>query len=272
MKLICLVVFAGQTHEGDVLDAAGHDEAAGSEVALAFLLQPCNLRLEADGLAVVLLRLLGDVAVKERIVVVLDLDHGRVEIKGQGILNFVVLRGAVSVFVENSDAAVQGAGQLVQGHDVLPLLQTVEHDHFAAGELIDNQRTHIGVIGHDRAAVGKHDLLCDLPVLRHVVIEGTDLLHAVELDDDTLGVVLFQKRCKLGGRDGVLILNDLRIDVLIGIGGDVVFLLAFFADQKQRAFAGVEALVTERFLNEFCLSGVQKTGKGIDGNGHKNAS
>ena len=56
--------------------------------------------------------------------------------------------------------------------------------------------------------------------------------------------------------------------MLVGIDGEVIFLLALLADEQQRALACVEAFVLQRLLNEFCFSGVQKAGEGIDGNGH----
>ena len=72
--------------------------------------------------------------------------------------------------------------------------------------------------------------------------------------------MFFQKRSKFLGRDGFLI-DGFRIDMLIGIGGDVILFLALLADEQERPLAGIEALVAERLLNELRLAGIQKTGK-----------
>lgn len=39
--------------------------------------------------------------------------------------------------------------------------------------------------------------------------------------------------------------------MLVGIDGEVIFLLALLADEQQRALACVEAFVLQRLLNEF---------------------
>ena len=186
-------VFARQTHEGDVLHAARHDKAAGRKVAVAVLFQAGDLSLEADGLAVVLLRLLRDVAVPERKIIVADLHDRGVDVKGERVLDLVGLRRSVGVFIEDADAAVQRAGELMQRHDVRARCKTIEHDHLTARELVHHKGAHVGVVGENARAVGKHDLLRDLPVLRHFLVERADLQHAVELDDDALAVVLFEQ-------------------------------------------------------------------------------
>lgn len=59
----------------------------------------------------------------------------------------------------------------MQRHGVRALFDPVEDDHLAAGELIDNEISQIGVEGLDRRTVGKHDLLGDDPLLGHFLIE-----------------------------------------------------------------------------------------------------
>ena len=68
---------ARQAHERDIRLAARHDEPAGGEHALLFPAQARDLALEFDGLARVFLGLLGNIAVEQGIILVLDLDHRR---------------------------------------------------------------------------------------------------------------------------------------------------------------------------------------------------
>ena len=81
----------------------------------------------------------------------------------------------------------------MQRHDVRARCKTIEHDHLTARELVHHKGAHVGVVGENARAVRKHDLLRDLPVLRHFLVERADLQHAVELDDDALAVVLFEQ-------------------------------------------------------------------------------
>ena len=81
----------------------------------------------------------------------------------------------------------------MQRHDVRARCKTIEHDHLTARELVHHKGAHVCVVGENARAVRKHDLLRDLPVLRHFLVERADLQHAVELDDDALAVVLFEQ-------------------------------------------------------------------------------
>ena len=65
--------------------------------------------LELDGLALILVGLFGDIAVKQRVVLVLDLYDRRIDIKRQRVFDIVLLCRAVGVFIKDVDAAVRAA-------------------------------------------------------------------------------------------------------------------------------------------------------------------
>ena len=267
LQLFAVRVLAGQAHEGDVRLAAGHHEPAGGKDAGLVVLEPGHLPLEPDGFAVILLGLLGDVPVKQGVILILHGHDGGVQIEGQGILNVVELGGAVGVIVNDVDPAVQSPGQLVQGHLVDVGGHAVENHHFRSGELVHHQSAQICVIAENGPGVGKHDLLGQLPVLRHFSVEGLDHLHAVELYDHPGSPMLLGQSSQLLCGDGLLV-DHLGVDLLVGVGGGIIFLLALLTDQNQGPFSGVEPGILQSFLDELGFSGVQKAGKGIDGNRH----
>ena len=262
-----LGVPAGQTQELDVRFAAGHDEPPRREHALPIPAQLGDLALELHGLAVVFLGLLGDVPVPEGVVVVLDHNGISFNVEGQGVLDVVEGGAAVSEVVNDVDAAADGPGQLVQGHDVVALLHPVEDHHLRAGELVHHELTHIGVVAQYGLAVGEHDLLGDDPLHGHLVEEVRRGQHAVELHHHAGGVVLFLQGLQLLGGHGLLV-DGLKVHALVGVGGGVVLLLALLAHQQQGTLAGVEARVLQGLLDEQGLARFQKPGEGIDGNGH----
>lgn len=77
-------------------------------------------------------------------------------------------------------------------------------------------------------------------------VEIRSKMHPVELHDHALGPVFF---LQIGQhfRAEVFIVQNLLVDLLVGVGRDVVFLLALLENQQKRPLAGVEALVLERF-------------------------
>ena len=193
------------------------------------------------------------------------------DVEGKRIFDLVKFRLTVRVLIENADSAVQRAGKLVQRHDIRANRQSVENDHLAARQLVHDQRAEVGIITHYGGPVSEHHFLRDLPFLRHFLIKVTDKLHSVQLHDHALGMMLLQQRGKLLRCDFVL-LDDLGIDLLIRIGGDVIFLLALLTDEQKRAFPGVKAGVAQRLLNELRFAGIQKAGKRVNRNRHCHAS
>lgn len=79
---------------------AAYDEAACGHL---FALEVAAL--EAHGLVLVLLRLLGKVTVPDGVVVIAYLDDGCVHIERQGVFDIVVLHIAVGVLVGNIASA-----------------------------------------------------------------------------------------------------------------------------------------------------------------------
>ncbi len=153
----------------------------------------------------------------------------------------------------------------MEGHHILTLLQPVENHHLGTHQLVHDEIAHIGVEGHDGGGVGEHDLLGDDPVFRKAHVQVAHLLHTVQLCHHPLGVVLFLQGLKLFRGDGLLIQN-LNIDVLVGVAGKIVFLLALLKQKQQGLLPGVEPGILQGFLDEFRLAGIQEAGKGINGN------
>ena len=261
-QVLGALVAAGNAAEGNIFHTAGHDEPAGGEHVVLVPAEHGHLGLEADGLAVVLLGLLGAVAIPQGVMLVLDLDDGRIDIEGQRIDDIVELGGAVGVIVEDVNAAVGCPGDLVEGHGVLALFQAVEDHHLGAHQLVHHQIAHIGVIGHEGGGVGEHDLLGHDPILGQTHVEVAHLLHAVELSHHTVGIVFLCQGIQLSSGDGLLVQN-LQIHVLGRIGGEIKLLLAFLEQQDQGPLAVIEAGILQGLLDEFGLTGIQEAGEHI---------
>ena len=135
------------------------------------------------------------------------------------------MRRAVGVFIENVDLPVHGAGDLVVRHDVRAGGHAVENQHLRACQLVHDELAHIGVVAEEGRRVGKHDLLRDLPVVGGLEVEIRSKMHPVELHDHALGPVFF---LQIGQhfRAEVFIVQNLLVDLLVGVGRDVVFDLA----------------------------------------------
>ena len=88
-------------------------------------------------------------------------------------------------------------------------------------------------------------------------------LHAVHFYHDPLRPVLFRQSSQFLGGNGILI-QDLQKHILMGIGGKIVLLLTLFKGDQQRPLAGIETLVLQSLLDEFGLTGIQKSGEYIN--------
>ena len=254
--------FARQAHERDIRLTAGHHEAAGRKHALLLAAQTRDLPLERDRLSVVFLRLFGDVAVEQGVILVLDLDDARVDVERQRVDDLVELACAVGVFVHNIDLPVDRPGDLVERHDVRSRRHPVEHDQLRTHQLVHDQLAHIGIITLECLRISKHDLLRDHPRIRRLHVEVCRLMHAVQLGHDALGVV-FPAQPLEKFRAELVIVRRLKIDILARVTGEVIFLLALFEHEQERLLAGVEARIFQRLLNEFRLAGLQKAGEDI---------
>ena len=254
--------FARQAHERDIRLAAGHHETAGCKHALLLAAQTRDLPLERDGLAVVLLRLFGDVAVEQGVILVLDLDDARVDVERQRVDDLVELACAVGVFVHNIDLPVDRPGDLVERHDVRSRRHPVEHDQLRTHQLVHDQLAHIGIITLECLRISKHDLLRDYPGIRRLHVEVCRLMHAVQLGNHALGVVLPAQPLEKF-RAELVIVRRLKIDILARVTGEIIFLLALFEHKQERLLAGVEARILQGLLNEFRLSRLQKAGEDV---------
>ena len=209
--------FAWQTHERDIRLTAGHDEPARGKHALLFPAQARDLTLEFHGLTRVFLGFLRDIAVEQGVILVLDLDHRRVQVKRQRIFNVVIVGRSVGIFIQNIDLPVHGPGDLVIRHHVRAGGHAVENQHLRACQLVHDKLAHIGVIAEEGRSVGKHDFLRDLPVIRRLEIEIRRKVHAIQLNDYTLGPV-FLLQIGQHFRAQVFIVQNLLVDLLVGIG------------------------------------------------------
>ena len=235
----------------------------GDEAVLRHVLAHEAAALDLDGLAVVLLRLFGHVAVPDGEVAVLDLDDRGVKVERQRIFNVVVHDLAVGVFIRDVAPAGDGADDAVHLHAVHTVVVAVEHDELGALELVHRELAHIRVVAQKRRRVAKQEFLRDRPALRQVAVERVEHPHAVVLHEHALGLDLVLQRLQVLDREVGLLVDVAHIDVP---GAELVRLvdfLALFTQQQQRALALVKAVVLERLLDEFRLAGLQKAGEQV---------
>ena len=155
-----LVALADNAAVRDVFNAACHDVAARGERLVVEVFVRSDKTLELDRLSVILHHVLGAVSVPEGVVIVFDLDDGRVNVKRQRVLNVIVNDLAVAVLVGDLCAAAERPYRLVHRHLIRAERDTVEHDHVGVADLVydkasdTNKKIHLFWLG-----VGTDDFL-----------------------------------------------------------------------------------------------------------------
>ena len=224
-----------------------------------------GLGLEAHGLPLVLLGLLAHIAVPEGVIVVPDLDDGGVQVEGQGVFNIVVDHIPVRGLIGDVGPSRRAAHDLVVFHLVHRRGEAVEDHKLAAFELVEDEISHVGVVGEEGGRVGEHELLVDHPGVRHGGIERIQKPHAVILDHDALAPGLLCETGEVFLRQLALIPDHADLHALVGklVGG--VLLLPLLAQKQKGPLAVAEALVLQGLLDEAGLPRLQKAGEEIDG-------
>ena len=257
---------ADQTAVGDVVGATGHDVATDNHAAFAQLVVPCHQSLDVNDLALVGIHLLGKVTVPQGEVVVLDLNDGGFLVKGQGILDLVVLDVSVGIVVGNGGATGDAADDLVDLVLVDVVGGTGQHHHLAVHELIHHEGAHILVVGDEGSGLGKHHLLEDRPVGGEILVEGGEGPHAVVLDDNSVGLAPLGHGGEVFGGQILGILDQLQIAVLGGEGRDIQIVHALLALDDEGSIGGIELLTLHGFLDHVGLATLQKACEEVNGN------
>ena len=235
------------------------------EAALGELAPLESAAFELHGLALVLFGLLGHIPIPEGVVLVIDLDHRRVHVEGQGVLDIVVDHLAVCVLIGDVRAAGSTPDDLMEGHLVHIGLEAVENHQLAALELVIDQLAHVAVVAEEGGGVGKHELLVHSPVFRHGLVQQVQHPHAVILHHDPLCPGIVEPGLQVLLVEVRLVLHHGQHHIGVGklLGG--VFLLTLLTDQQQGALAVAEALVLQRLLDELGLARLQEARKQIYG-------
>ena len=228
---------------------AANGERIGGELGI-FRYNPT----ERDHLAVILLRILHDVPIPQRIVCVCQPNDRRIDIKRQRIFDFVVLHLAIGVLIGDIRPAADTTDDLVEFHLVHRLLKAVEYHQFAGVQLIHHQTAHISVVLEEGSGICKKHLLIYRPVIRQILEQVVHGPHTVVFQNDTGRPTGLEDFLQILRIEVLLILNGVQKHVLARKGGNVVFLLALLTEQQQCGFAGVETLILHGFLNELGLS------------------
>ena len=222
------------------------------------LLVDGNKPLEADCLAAIFLRLLHKIAVKEGVILILDLNDGSVDIVRERIDDLIVFCLPAEIFIDDTGTARHTADDLVILLFRIFPAKTVKDDHIGVLYLVEYELAHILVVLQKCRCVKERHHLRDRPALRHCVEKFLQFQHAVIFDAHTLHAVLFLQFFQFFGRHFLGIeKSDLKI--AYGKTGGVILLLALLQYEQQRAFARIEPLVLKGLLYKLRLSGFQKS-------------
>jgi len=208
--------------------------------------------------------MLEGVHVPESVVVVLDVDDIRIEVKRQGA---VLERDRLAAL-----ALIDDLGALVDGFDVAPqqgaggvLRAAVADDDIAVAHLLVHHRTHVGDVGGEARRIDGGQDLDQRPEIRHAADQGVaDDLRAVVFNEDLVGMVdgvqlphLLRRQL----RGGVQELDEAAVGVQELIR---VFDFPLFQTEDQRAVDAVhEVGVIQCLLDQRGLAAVQEAGEQI---------
>ena len=248
----------------DVRLAARHDMPPDDDGALLHLAVDGDEPLEGDHFPVVFSHLFHEIAVKEGIIPVLDLDDFGVDIVRERIFDLVVFRPPARIFEDDARPSRSPAHDLVELLFGELVVEAVEDDHIGIRDLVIDELPHVLVVGKEGGRIEEGHHLRDEPAVWHGVEELLKLPHPVVFEDDAVGAVLLNESGK------VLAVQPLFVHffdgkVLHGKAGRIVLLHSLFADKKEGAFSGIEALILHRFLNECRLARLQKAEEQVDG-------
>ena len=79
---------------------------------------------------------------------------------------------------------------------------------------------------------------------------SANLSDTPALIDDDLALMQLS-----GIADGFLI-HNLQEHILVGIGGEIILLLALFKHQQKCPLTGIKPRIFQGFLDKFCLTGI----------------
>ena len=124
---------------------------------------------EFHGFSDICIHIFRKIAVKQRVISVRDLDHGRVHIIRHGIYRIVVLRFSVGVFVYDIRLPRNRAHRLMIFVFRRIGRKAVKHHHLRVLDLIERKLAHVCVIGKKRLRIEKRHHLRKEPAFGHRV-------------------------------------------------------------------------------------------------------
>ena len=141
-------------------------------------------------------------------------------------------------------------------HLIHRLFKPVKDNQFAGVQLVYHKTAHIGVILHKCRCIRKEHFLINCPVIRHILEQLRQLPHAVVFQHNSGCAAFLQERFQMLRIQFLRFFNGVDIDVLAGHCGDIIFLLALFAQEQHGLFSGIKAFVLQGLLNKLGLSGL----------------
>ena len=241
LVLIQIHALGHQTQELHIIFTADHGEPSGA-VGTGILLGVAHEQLHVNGFPCPAVRVIHYVHIPDTVVIVRNVDHRLVQIKGADLTVVVVLAVAVQIFQIDVRPAVH--------HPQIPLPQcglqligaAVEHQQVGVGDFFHHDLAHVLGIGLKGIGVHKgHHLIEDPVGGQHLPVQPLHGPHAVVLNEDLLGFVLLFPFLALGaGESGLLVHRDHRHVVQCLL---LVFQLALLAaDQEGFVLTGEAVL------------------------------